>query len=220
MKSLIIQFTLLVFCTVGCKKESLNTFVEGTLTNKITNEPVQGIPIEIIECGGYYNKCLTTLQTVYTDAKGHYNVSFKAEGGKNYKVAVGSNEVVASSVYPYYTSIKDNQRTRLDFAQFPLKVLQIRFRVLRHDKNWLRLEMMDWDIYGNGNSFRRFYFGENPINDFDTTYYSVIQAGRRYRVIVGLSNKPAPYTYLDNEFIDHFFQIENIDTTKIEIVVQ
>lgn len=208
---------LIFFCS--CKKDNQPlTTVEGIVSNRVTSELVKNIPIEIIECDGWPQKCLTTLQTVYTDAKGHYKTTFKWENGKGYKVAVGVNNTVANSPYPYYFSLSKNVSNTVNFSQFPLKVLQLHFKILRHDKNWLQLGVQACD--GLGYFAHDFYFGPNPVNNFDTTYQIQIEAGRQYRAHVGLSDKTAPYTYQNNEFIYKFFPVDNIDTTKIDFIVQ
>jgi hypothetical protein len=203
----------------SCKKANQpQTTVEGVVSNKLTGEFVKNIPIEIIECDGWPQKCVTAIQTIYTDANGHYKTAFVSENRKAYKIAVGLNNTIASSPYPYYNSISKNIDNTINFSQFPLKILQLHFKILRHDKNWLQTGIQACD--GLGFYANDFYFGTNPTNDFDTTYQIKIEAGRQYRAHVGLSNKIADNTYQNNEFIYNFFAVNNIDTTKIDFIVQ
>lgn len=67
------------------KTDARTTIVTGEVTNKITGEPVKGIPIEIIEAQGWTGKYLTTTQTVYTNDDGRYKTSISVEKGKSYK---------------------------------------------------------------------------------------------------------------------------------------
>jgi hypothetical protein len=213
-----------LFCFIfifiyGCRKEIPlpATTVHGTVTNRLTGELVANIPIEVIECDGWPIKCLTTIKTVHTDPSGHYNISFVAEKRKAYRVALGFNDVLGWSPYPYYDFISKNMDNTINYSPLPLKTLQIHFRISRHDKNWLHLGIQACDTL---NYFSNdYYYGENPIDGFDTTYTIKVEASRFYAAYVGLSNKIAEYTYEDNEFINKFFTIDNIDSTKIDFIV-
>lgn len=214
-----ILFSFVLILVYSCKKESLpQTTVHGVASNRLTGELVENIPINIIECDGLPQKCLKIIQTVYTDVAGRYNTSFLWDNGKAYKLAIGVNNTLANSPYPYYDLITRNIDNTINYSQFPLKVLQIRFNVLRHDKNWLNLSIRANDTFGF--FAKDFYFGANPVNDFDETYTIKIEAGRDYIAYVGLSNKVADYTYQDNDFASKVFTVNNIDTTKIEFIVQ
>lgn len=215
----ILTFFVGLFFFFSCKKvEQPQTTVNGVVTNRITGQFVKGIPIEIVECEGWTGKCLNTIQTIYTDATGHYKTSIVWENGKFYKAAVGFNNILACSPYPYYNSITKNIDNTINYSQFPIKILQLHFKVLRHDKNWLQTGIQACD--GMGYYANDFYFGTNPMNDFDTTYQIKIEAGRQYRAHLGISNKIAEYTYQNNEFIYKFFAVNNVDTTKIDFIIQ
>lgn len=215
IKLLVFGFGLIFFCS--CKKDSPQTTVEGIVMNKITGEFISNVPIEIIYCDFGSQKCLTTINTVYTDSNGHYSASF-FWGKGTYKIAVGVNSKVSNTQYPYYISIpKRNGNNIIDFFQFPLKTLKIHYKIQRHDKNWLRVGLYETDQEGDFSA--DFYTGPNPINDFDSTYQISIQAGRTYRAHVSLSNKMADNTYEDSEFIFKPFEVENIDTTRVEFIV-
>ncbi len=212
-----ILFLLLVGAQSCLKTNSPGTIVTGVVTNRITGEPVKNIPIEIIEAQGWTGKYLTTTQTVLTDAAGRYKTAIKIEKGKSYKAAVGVNPVLANSPYPYYDRIERDKENVINYAQFPLKTLEIRFKISDHQKNWLQIGFQACDglsFYAND-----LYFGSNPVVDFDTTYHIRVQAGRKYRAYVGLSNKVAPYTYQDNEFTYKFFDVENVDTTSFGFIL-
>ena len=217
LKNIASCFVVILVCS--CKKESptRTTTVHGVVSNKLTAELVGNIPINIIECDGWPLKCLSKVQTVYTNASGQYNISFVAQKLKAYKLAVGENNILASSPYPYYDWLSKNMDNTINYSQFPLKVLKLHFKILRHDKNWLNLGIQACDTFGF--LAGTFYFEANPTNDFDETYSIKIEAGRSYAAYVGLSNKIADYIYQDNEFVNKFLTVNNIDTTKFDFIV-
>ena len=203
----------------SCIKERINkkTSISGTVSNQLTAELVQNIPIEIIECEGIPQKCLKTIHTIFTDQNGHYNFSFETDRRKSYKIAVGLNDILGNTPYPYYYPISNNVRNDINFSQFPIKNLNLQIKILRHDKNWLQVSVRNADYYNF--FFYDCYSGENPVADFNSTYNMKIEAGRQYRIWVGMRNKLAPYTYEDNEFVTHLFKVDNIDTTFIDFTV-
>ena len=52
------------------------------------------------------------------------------------------------------------------------------------------------------------------------TFILNIPAGRQYQMIAILSDKTAPYTYINPEFFYKPFTVNNVDTTLIDFIVQ
>ncbi|MEO6327684.1 MAG: hypothetical protein ABIO55_02075 [Ginsengibacter sp.] len=215
------QFKLVFLClfsvtltSVSCKKESPKlTVVKGEVRNALTAELVPNIPLYILECdAGFYigaDRC-TDFKTVYTDLSGHFNFSFQSKKGSFYKIGIGINDKIPAT--EYFGKLINNQENLLNFSENPLKILQLKITILRHDKNWVNISASS---YGGNYWSYNFYFGRNPPSNFDTTYNINIPAGRQYILFANLSNKVAEYTYQNDELFNKYFFIENVDTTKI-----
>ncbi len=210
--------TLIIIYLFGsCRKEDQLTVVLGKVVNKITGEGVGEIPIKIIECDEV-GKCLTTIKTEKTDINGNYKISFLPNKRRSYSVAVGQNNILGSTPYPYYPKIQKNIENVLNFEQLPLKSLLLHITVKRHNKNFLQVGLFGNDTfnyYAND-----LYVGNNPSLDFDSSYLITVEAGREYKASVILSNKTAPYTYIDPEFFSQRVIVNNIDTTRAFFLVQ
>ena len=220
-KKLIIAlaFSLILINLISCKKnKTVSINVSGVVSNKLTGAFVKNVPIELTGCNGFPIKCLTTLKTVYTDQNGRYNItaSYASDDWRLYEIGVGLNDSVGSTPYRYELSA--NVNNYIDFSQYPLKILQLNVKVLRHDKNWLTIDVGNNDSYG----FFSYncYTDQNPVISLDKTYYIKIQAGRQYSAYVGLSNKTGPYTYTDYELLSKNFVVNNTDTTIVNFTVQ
>lgn len=203
----------------ACKKENPKlTVIKGEVKNALTGELVSDIPINIFECeGGFYlgaDRC-GPFKTFYTDITGHFSYSFESKKQHFYKIGIGVNDKIPGTAYP--GKIISNQENVFNFSEKPLKILQLKVKILRHDKNWVYITTTAC----SGNYWRYdFYFGMNPQIDFDTAYNIKIEAGRQYLLVGNLSNKIADYTYQNDELFKKYFFIENVDTTKIEFVIQ
>ena len=212
-----LAFSLVLINLVSCKKNKpANIDVSGVVSNRLTGTTVKNIPVNLIGCDGIPIKCLSILKTVYTDQNGYYSISFESNEWRGYRVGIPFNDSIASTPNP--AELSANGHNYIDFSQFPLKILQLNIKVLRHDKNWLIIDV------GNADSYDFFsyncYNNQNPAISLDTTCYIKIQAGRPYTAYVGLSNKTGPYTYTDNEFVTKNFFVNNTDTTIVNFTVQ
>ena len=218
LKIFFFSFLILLFHSCIKERTSNKTIISGTVSNQLTGEFVQNIPIEIIECEGIPRKCLKTIHTIFTDHKGQYNFSFPmTDNRKTYKIAVGVNDILGNTPYPYYYSIEKYMRNEINFSQFPIKNVNLHIKVRPQNKNWLQILVRNADY--KSSFFYDCYFGENPVAGFDSIYNFKIEAGRQYRIWVGMSNKLAQYTYVDNEFVTHAFKVDNIDTSFIDFTV-
>lgn len=127
------------------------------------------------------------------------------------------NPVLAHSPYPYYSRIEIGKENIINYSQFPLKALKIRYKISDPQKNWLQFGFEACD--GLGFYADDIYFGANPSAGLDTTFQRLVQAGRKYRAYIIVSNKMAPYTYQDHEIIHMFFNVNNTDTTSVNFIV-
>jgi 5-hydroxyisourate hydrolase-like protein (transthyretin family) len=216
MRSFILILTTL-FLFVACTKVKTDTkitTVKGEVRNKLTDELLANIPIEVRGCD-YNGKCLTTVATANTNANGVYELSFeKKDGLGRHRINVGRNEIIPSYYESYLEMYKLNT---INFSVNPYKIIKLNLEVNRHDKNWLNIGMTNGDIEGYWSS--NFYFGTNPTINLVATYYTKIQAGRYYNAYVELSNRIANNTFQDNEFVNKIFYVDNIDTTVINFIV-
>ena len=212
----LLYFFIMLFFFQSCKKtEQPLTIVNGVVINIITNEPVKDIPIKITEAERGSGKYLTTTKIVYTDAAGKYSTAINWEKGKQYRIRMDFNNILGGIDYLY--DIRKDTINTFNFSSYPLKTLNIHYKVLRHDKNWLVVGLESYDgidFYSN-----TLFNGPNPVNNFDTTYQLLVPAGRPYRAQVVLINKVAPSTYQDYEYIYKLFEVKIIDTTKVEFIV-
>lgn len=217
MKKLLLILVAAYSIFAGCKKDMPKTIVHGIVSNRITGAGVGNVPINILECDGWPLKCLTTIRTGYTDVSGKYNISFFPDKRKSYEVEIGNNSIVSTYLYVYPKIIKNTDNT-LNFAQFPLQNLVLSIRIQRHDKNFIQAFVQAIDTFGFYSG--SLYTGNNPALDFDTTYKIKIEAGRIYNSTVILSNKTAPYTYQNPEYLSKPFTVDNVDTTRVFFLVQ
>ena len=208
----------LSFIFISCEKEQQSkTSVSGVVSNKLTGKFIRDIPIEIIECDGIPQKCLNTIQTVYTDTKGYYNASFTSEKRKAYEIAIGLNNVISSTPYPYYYPITNGISNTINFSKLPLGQLILKIKILRHDKNWFVISVNNTDL--NESFSYDFYNGLNPAIDFENTYSIKIEVGRPYAVVVLFCNKTGQSTFSDNEWVQKDFVVNSSDTTRVDFVI-
>lgn len=205
----------------ACKKENLNdkkTIVKGEVRNKLTNELIPNMTIEIIGCE-FNGKCLTLLKTAYTDANGYYELEIEQVRGYFLKkVILGNNEVLVPTPYPYYINdVKNNEINVVNFSEKPIKQLQVKIKVLRHDKNFLQIGLTSND--NEGYYSNTFFTDFNPVQDLDTIYKSKIIAGRKYNVSVILANR-INNNNQDVEYLNYPFEVFNVDTTFVNVIVQ
>jgi hypothetical protein len=209
--------------TIGsCKKTNGKyvTQVNGTVRNKITGTPVAGIPVEIIGCSfiGISTKCLEKIGMSVTDAKGYYSMSVESEKWQSYVIAVGNNNILEQSSYPYSIALNTSKNNTVDFSRYPIKILKIRINIQRHDRNWIDIGISNVDQ--EGYFATDLYNNSNPINDFDSTFNVKILAGRQYQAIITLRDKTAPYTYVNNLGFSKLLTVNNVDTSYVDFVVQ
>jgi len=165
-------FILILFSLQACKKDNSNskkTIVKGEVRNKLTNELVANMPIEIIGCD-FNGKCLRTLQKTHTNVNGYYELEIEQVKGYNVnKVILGNNDIIAPTQYPYYTNdIKNFETNVFNFSEKPIKDLQLKIKVLRHDKTYLSIGVISND--NEGYYTNDFFANLNPIQDLDTIY--------------------------------------------------
>ncbi len=201
-------------CTKG-KINTRTTIVRGEVRNKLTNELLPNIPLEIRGCD-FNGKCLTTVATTSTNVNGLYELAFDkiADLGR-YKIIINRNDIIPGNYGTYIDLYKLNT---VNFSEKPYKTLLLKIQVNRHDKNWLNIGLREGDSEDFWAS--DFYFGANPTTNFGRSYYTKIQADRYYIAYVGLSNKIADYNYQDNEFVYKNFYVDNVDTTYVSFIVQ
>ena len=213
-------FIIAVISLQSCLKENRNsrqTIVKGEVRNKLTNELMANMPIEIIGCD-INSKCLTRLQKVKTNINGYYEIEI--EEVKEYyvkKVILGNNEIIAPTQYPYYTNeVKNHEVNIINFSEKPIKQLQLKIKVLRHDKNFLQI-----DLTGDNEGYytNAFFTDFNPVQNLDTVYKRKIIAGRKYNVSVILSNRINNNSQ-DVEYLNYPFEVFNVDTTFVNVIVQ
>lgn len=176
------------------------------------------MPIEIIGCD-FNGKCLRHLKSVYTDINGYYEMDVEqVKGYYGKKVILGNNDIIAPTEYPYYTNdVKNNEINVVNFSEKPIKQLQLKIKILRHDKNFLQIGLTsnDNEGYYTNDLFTNF----NPVQDLDTIYKRKIIAGRKYNVAVILSNR-INNNNQDVEYLNYPFEVFNVDTTFINVIVQ
>jgi hypothetical protein len=202
----------------ACTKDNTNTkitIVRGEVRNKLTNELLPNIPLEIRGCD-VNGKCLTTVARTSTNTNGTYELSFEKKAGLGrHLINIGRNDIIPGNFETYIDLYKLNT---INFSEKPYKTLLLKVQVNRHDKNWLNIGLTNGDNEGFWSS--DFYFGANPTTNLSASYYTKIQAGRYYTAYVGLSNKIADYNYQDNEFVYKNFYVDNVDTTSVSFIVQ
>lgn len=207
----------------SCRKDNQKyiTNAKGVVRNKITGEAVGGIPVEIRGCSfsGSSYKCLELIQTTFTDQNGHYFMSVESSKWKQHKITIGNNNILANTPYPDdLVDLETGKNNAIDFSLFPIKKLKAHVTVQRHNRNWLDLRVEGAESFDYFTKY--LYLNSNPLNDFDSTFLFNIVAGRQYQMIAILSDKTAPYTYINQEFFYMPFTVNNVDTTHIDFLVQ
>ena len=214
-------FILVLFFLQACKKDNLNsnkTIVKGEVRNKLTNELLANMPIEIIGCD-FNGKCLTRLKSVLTNINGYYEVDVdQVEGYYRKKVILSNNDIIAPTQYPYDNNdVKNFETNVVNFYEKPIKLFQLKIKVLRHDKNWLQIGLTSND--NEGYYTNDFFTNFNPVQDLDTIYKRKIIAGRKYNVAVILANRIND-NYQGVEYLNYPFEVFNVDTTFVNVIVQ
>lgn len=221
-----IKYLLLVllwgflFMTGSCKKanQHYTTKANGIVRNKLTGQPVKGIPLEIYGCSfiGSSVKCLERIQTTVTDQNGYYEMTVEADKRQGYEIAITTNGILAAT--PNAAGLVTGKSNTIDFSQFPIKKLKAHVVVKRHNRNWLDLDI------GNNDYFDFFsyslYHGSNPTTDFDSSFIFNIEAGRQYKISCALSDRTAPYTNINYEYFSSLFTVNNTDTTFVDFIFQ
>lgn len=213
-------FVTVIISFTSCLKENQSlTIVKGAVKDTITGEPIANMPVNILECDlGFYlgsNPC-HSFQTVITDLNGNYKYSFKSGKGSFYKVALGGNDHYSASEYPI--EIESKKENTINFSENPIKILELRVKVLRPDKKYLIVSASN--VFNDNSYSTVFYNGVNPPGGLDTTCYTRIKAGRSYALFVQLANEIVNNSYKDPEIISKRIEIENVDTTRIDFIVK
>lgn len=227
------KFGLIAFCAFlmtlqSCFNDTDNelTIVKGTVTNKITGEKLQDIPLEILKCANALNiggpRC-DSLKTVYTDAEGMYETSFLTDKGYHYKIGIGNNKWYESTVTMWDGEIiKEGKTNALDFRPIPFKILQVDLEINKSSKNFIHVEYSTIDSKGS-------WLGGTVLLDtavrnqlIDTTLFLKIFPLRNYRVSkqicvrTGLEIQNYVYSACDLNYLPDLY-IEYNDTTKITV---
>lgn len=223
------SFILLVI-TAGLASCSLDsdgelTIAEGILTNQVTGEGVDGVPIEVFECssGLSISPICDSLTSALTTNGGQYEVGFKTRKGKYYKVGVGRTEGYTSFHRGYEgVRLKEGKANTVNLATIPYQVLKIEIETSKRNKNYLQIDFSTADSEGN-------WLGGTVLLDtvrqhqaVSTTQYVQVLPQRNYVISKSLCNRTGlragDYKYSDCE-VEHLpsFYFPYQDTLSIRI---
>ena len=201
------------------------TIAKGILTNQVTGEGVDGVPIEIYECSGGFSKSpmCDSLKSALTTNGGQYEVNFKTRKGKYYKVGVGRTEKYTSFHRGYEgVRLKEGKANAVNLTTIPYQVLKIEIETSKRNKNYLQIDFRTADAEGN-------WHGGTILSDTvrqhqvaSTTRYVQVLPERNYRITKVLCNRTGlriqDYKYSDCE-TEHLpgFYFPYQDTLSIRI---
>ena len=223
---LLIVFPLFLY---ACRDNEggMLTIIKGTISNKVTGEPLEGIPVEIWECSGGLNisgpSCDSSMVT-YTNASGEYEIAYTSEKGVYYKTGIGrTEEFLSYSITNYGNIIKEGEVNKFDYQSIPFQVLQVEIEVSKKSKNYLQLDIRpmdpEGDIFGSWTLLMDTIQSNSVV---DTIIYKKVLPLSSYSIIKNHSNrsgdKPGNYSYEDMEYI-HLpkFYKKYEDTTVIKV---
>ncbi len=198
-------------CSCRDNEGDLLTVVKGTVTNRVTGEGMEEIPVEIWKCSGGINisgpNCDSAMVT-YTNADGAYEMKFVSKKGVYYKTGFGINDKVPILPIDYYGNrVREGEVNEFDYQSIPYQVLQMEITVSKKDKNYLHISIMASDPEGKvGGAFDLLRDTVRANSVIDTIIYRKVLPLSNYIISKTLSNrtgtKPGNYSYEDLEYKD------------------
>lgn len=222
---------ILIVITAGLASCSLDsdgelTTAKGILTNQITGEGVDGVPIEVCECSSGLSKspmCDSLTSTLASNG-GRYEVGFKTKKGKYYTVGVGRTEGYTSFHRGYEgVTLKEGRANAVNLATIPYQVLKLEIETSKQNKNHLQIDFRTADSEGN-------WLGGTVLLDtvrqhqaVSTTQYVQVLPQRNYIISKSLCNRTGlriqDYKYSDCEVVhlpNFYFPYQDTLSVKIK----
>jgi|GEM_PF-5354487 len=192
------------------------TVVNGTVTNSITGEIIEDLPIKLYNEYGFDMTVSDFSKTVYTDANGQFTYTIPDKIKGSYYAGLGED-------YNYYsdeTPLKSGQTNTINIVVVPYKTLQVHIQKSKESKNALYLQFQTSD--SEGSYLIDFYDNISKTqHDIDTILFFRVFPLRNYRFDMQLCNRS--YDEYQNPINDNcsltttFFYFNNVDTAKVEI---
>jgi hypothetical protein len=227
--SLIIITIIVSLIVYSCKKTTPTTVeaattVTGKVTDKVTGLGLVNIPVMIQECTSICcgpNISCKFFDTVITDLKGNYEISFTADTNTsnsnfNYSV-VSSGDSVYYNDTSNYINIITGKTNEINFPLSHVKILQVGLKILNTSQN-------SFDFHSSttkSNYFSNYFIIQNRPNilAFDTTLYLNALALSNYTFFEESCNYSSGKYTNCNFSLDTVFFIQNIDTTKVNFII-
>lgn len=212
---------VLLILIAGCKKEEItNTrLVTGTVKSKVNDLPVKGVPVLLEKCISegflwYGSTTCNELQIINTNPEGKYEFRYTPEGKYFFKISIPYNEFYTTSAS---VLLKNTNVNLENFAVSPLRILKIKYKNLRHDRNYIQISV-GGGVPGNY-LFIELYNRINPAYNLDTVFYKKIPAGDNYYLQTTLFTYPNTPTPPDYIFNTYNFYAPDQDTISINHIV-
>ena len=198
------------------------TIVKGVITNKITDERLQGVPLEIWECANGLNlqgPMCDSLKATFTKGDGSYEMNFLTKEGFHYKFGVPHGNMFEGIAIPWDGTILIEGNTNLiNQSTIPYKVLQLEISIGKQNKNFLYVDLRTTD--SEGGFLHRIILVDTTRSKqlIDTTIYSRVLPLRNYGIETILCNKNLYLEKTDCEFErKSSFFVPYEDTTTMTI---
>lgn len=202
------------------------TVAEGILTNRITGEGVDGVPMVVLECpyGSFQGYNCDSLTSTLTKNGGSFSISFAHKKDKHYVLAIGQHEGYTSSegnltfVGEGYYPLESNKTNNINPETTPYQILKVVIETSKQGKDYLRLK------------FKTTHRNDSPVvgdilvdtvsqhQMISTTRYLKVLPQRNYEIGKELCNKQGAYSYDDcvNNWLPSFY-FPNQDTVTINV---
>lgn len=226
--ALIILFGI-TFLTSSCYIfDSSNdlTIVKGKVTDNLTGDNIEGIPVELQKCSSGLNfqgPMCDSVKAAYTNSEGEYDFSFTTEKRYYYKVRIARNANYSSTETSYDGStVNEGSTNEIDFKVTPYRVVEIKLTADKRGKNFLKIDYNAWgcNVGWYGGTLLLDTSRANQLVK-DVRYLKVFP-GCDYRFQINLCNRSGvmiqDYVYKDCNDINadsKIFYVNNVDTTKI-----
>ena len=198
MQKLTFSFLLgIITClasTCSTDKEDILTIVEGTVTNRYTNQKVGAVRVFVrrYTYGSYGTSRFDSVTTALTDVGGRYRLSFNTATKGEYLVKVDTNQnYYGLTTSPETDGVKAQRGTvnKMDFEVTPYKTVTVNANSSKNGKTNIEFFFIVWDQ--KGSDFRSSFFSDSVKSNqrFAFTKTVKVLPNRLYRFVKLTSNR-------------------------------
>jgi hypothetical protein len=224
-----VTYTMAAFVLLGsvsaCNtdKENTLTVVEGTVTNKYTNQPAGAIRVSVqhYTYGSFGTSRRDSVTSVYSDAAGRYSLSFEAASKGQYFVKVATTQDYYGLTTPPESEGFEVHRgsNQLNLEVTPYKTVTVNANAAKNGKTNVEFAFIAWDQ--KGDDFRGSFFSDSVRATQRVAFTKTVKVlpNRLYRFAKITSNRvrlpSGNVDYRDETWDDRYRTVLYNDTTVI-----